>query len=66
MEIYTLTEEYKTFILNKFAELQNFITGLTVQDGVIASADVILLAAGVVIFLGVAVKHFLKKQVFQM
>ena len=61
MEIYTLTEEYKTFILNKFAELQNFITGLTVQDGVIASADVILLAAGVVIFLGVAGEAFFKK-----
>jgi cell volume regulation protein A len=32
-----------------------------VQDGVIASADVILLAAGVVIFLGVAGEAFFKK-----
>ena len=57
----SLSEIDLTFILNKFAELQNFITGLTVQDGVIASADVILLAAGVVIFLGVAGEAFFKK-----
>ena len=46
----SLSEIDLTLILNKFTELQNSITGLTVQDGVIASADVILLAAGVVIF----------------
>ena len=57
----SLSEIDLTFILNKFAELQNFITGLTAQDGVIASADVILLAAGVVIFLGVAGEAFFKK-----
>ena len=57
----SLSEIDLTFILNKFAELQNFITGLTVQDGVIASADVILLAAGMVIFLGVAGEAFFKK-----
>ena len=57
----SLSEIDLTLILNKFAELQNFITGLTVQDGVIASADVILLAAGVVIFLGVAGEAFFKK-----
>ena len=57
----SLSEIDLTFILNKFTELQNFITGLTVQDGVIASADVILLAAGVVIFLGVAGEAFFKK-----
>ena len=57
----SLSEIDLTFILNKFTELQNSITGLTVQDGVIASADVILLAAGVVIFLGVAGEAFFKK-----
>jgi cell volume regulation protein A len=57
----SLSEIDLTLILNKFTELQSFITGLTVQDGVIASADVILLAAGVVIFLGVAGEAFFKK-----
>jgi cell volume regulation protein A len=57
----SLSEIDLTLILNKFTELQNFITGLTAQDGVIASADVILLAAGVVIFLGVAGEAFFKK-----
>jgi potassium/hydrogen antiporter len=57
----SLSEIDLTLILNKLTELQNFITGLTVQDGVIASADVILLAAGVVIFLGVAGEAFFKK-----
>ena len=57
----SLSEIDLTLILNKFTELQNFITGLTVQEGVIASADVILLAAGVVIFLGVAGEAFFKK-----
>ena len=57
----SLSEIDLTLILNKFTELQNSITGLTVQDGVIASADVILLAAGVVIFLGVAGEAFFKK-----
>jgi len=57
----SLSEIDLALILNKFTEFQNFITGLTVQDGVIASADVILLAAGVVIFLGVAGEAFFKK-----
>ena len=57
----SLSEIDLTLILNKFTELQNFITGLTTQEGVIASADVILLAAGVVIFLGVAGEAFFKK-----
>ena len=57
----SLSEIDLTLILNKFTELQNYITGLTVQEGVIASADVILLAAGVVIFLGVAGEAFFKK-----
>ncbi len=48
-------------IFNKIAELQNSIGALAIQDGPIASAHVILLAAGVVIFLGVAGEAFFKK-----
>ena len=48
-------------ILDKIAELQNSIGILSIQDGPIASAHVILLAAGVVIFLGVAGEAFFKK-----
>ncbi|AFS81784.1 sodium/hydrogen exchanger [Candidatus Nitrosopumilus koreensis AR1] len=49
------------FILERITELQNSIGTLSVQDGVIAPAHVILLAAGVVIFLGVAGEAFFKK-----
>ena len=48
-------------ILDKFFEIQNSISTLSIQDGPIASAHVILLAAGVVIFLGVAGEAFFKK-----
>ncbi len=48
-------------ILDKLIELQNSIGTLSIQDGPIASAHVILLAAGVVIFLGVAGEAFFKK-----
>ena len=48
-------------ILAKFAELQDFVETLSAHDGSIASAHVILLAAGVVIFLGVAGEAFFKK-----
>ncbi len=48
------------FILEKFNEFQNFVGTLS-QDSPIASAHVILLAAGVVIFLGVAGEAFFKK-----
>lgn len=48
-------------ILTKITELQNSIAALSIQDGPIASAHVILLAAGVVIFLGVAGEAFFKK-----
>ncbi len=48
-------------ILDKFFEIQNSISTLSFQDGPIASAHVILLAAGVVIFLGVAGEAFFKK-----
>jgi cell volume regulation protein A len=47
-------------ILEKINEFQNFFSTLN-QDGPIASAHVILLAAGVVIFLGVAGEAFFKK-----
>jgi cell volume regulation protein A len=50
-----------TVILDKLIELQNSIGTLSIQDGPIASAHVILLAAGVVIFLGVAGEAFFKK-----
>ena len=50
-----------TLILEKLAELEASIGTLSIQDGPIASAHVILLAAGVVIFLGVAGEAFFKK-----
>jgi len=50
-----------SIILEKITELQNSIGTLSIQDGPIASAHVILLAAGVVIFLGVAGEAFFKK-----
>jgi len=50
-----------TMIFDKITELQNSIGTLSIQDGPIASAHVILLAAGVVIFLGVAGEAFFKK-----
>ena len=48
------------FFLEKINEFQNFLGTLS-QDGPVASAHVILLAAGVVIFLGVAGEAFFKK-----
>ena len=48
------------FFLDKINEFQNFLGTLS-QDGPVASAHVILLAAGVVIFLGVAGEAFFKK-----
>lgn len=49
-----------SFILEKINEFQDFMGTLS-QDSPIASAHVILLAAGVVIFLGVAGEAFFKK-----
>ena len=43
-----------SIIFDKITELQNSIGTLSIHDGPIAEAHVILLAAGVVIFLGVA------------
>ena len=48
-------------IFEKVAELSNSIGSLTTPDGLIAPAHVILLAAGIVIFLGVAGEAFFKK-----
>jgi len=50
-----------SMIFNKITELQNSIGTLSIHDGPIAEAHVILLAAGVVIFLGVAGEAFFKK-----
>ena len=50
-----------SMIFDKITELQNFIGTLSIQNGPIAEAHVILLAAGVVIFLGVAGEAFFKK-----
>ena len=48
-------------VFDKISELQSSIGTLSVHDGPIAEAHVILLAAGVVIFLGVAGEAFFKK-----
>ena len=60
-EIFSLSDFDSSLILGKITELQSSIETLSVQDGPIASAHVILLAAGVVIFLGVAGEAFFKK-----
>jgi len=60
-EIISLSDFDSSLIFEKFVELQNSIGTLSFQDGSIASAHVILLAAGVVIFLGVAGEAFFKK-----
>jgi cell volume regulation protein A len=48
------------FLIEKINEFQNFLSNFS-QEGPIASAHVILLAAGVTIFLGVAGEAFFKK-----
>ncbi|MEK0343358.1 MAG: cation:proton antiporter, partial [Nitrosopumilus sp.] len=60
-EIFSLSDFSPSLILDKIAEIQNSIATLSIQDAPIASAHVILLAAGVVIFLGVAGEAFFKK-----
>ena len=50
-----------TSILQKMVQLQEQIGMLATSDGIIAPAHIILLAAGVVIFLGVAGEAFFKK-----
>jgi len=60
-EAFPLSDFDPSLILDKIAEIQSSIATLSIQDGPIASAHVILLAAGVVIFLGVAGEAFFKK-----
>ncbi len=60
-EVFPFSDFEPSLILDKIVELQNSIGTLSSQDGGIASAHVILLAAGVVIFLGVAGEAFFKK-----
>ena len=60
-ESISLSDFDVSFIFDKIFEIQNSISTLSIQDGPIASAHVILLAAGVVIFLGVAGEAFFKK-----
>lgn len=49
------------FIIQKISEIQESIGSLSIQDGPIAAAHVVLLAAGVTIFSGVAGEAFFKK-----
>jgi cell volume regulation protein A len=60
-EINSLPNFDLSWIFDKIVELQNSIGTLSFQGESIASAHVILLAAGVVIFLGVAGEAFFKK-----
>ena len=60
-ETIPMTNFDTSLIFDKITELQNSIGTLSVHDGPIAEAHVILLAAGVVIFLGVAGEAFFKK-----
>ncbi len=50
-----------SMILDKVVDLRSTVESLTVQNGQIASAEVLLLTAGVVILLGVAGEAFFKK-----
>ena len=61
IEDFSLSKIDLTLILNKLAEIQNSISSLSIQNEPIATAPIILLAAGVVIFLGVAGEAFFKK-----
>lgn len=60
-DMFSLPNFDSSLILDTIAELQNSIGTLSIQDGPIAPAPVLLLAAGVVIFLGVAGEAFFKK-----
>ena len=59
-DVSSLDDIDASIILEKFNEFQNFVGTLS-QEGPIASAHVLLLAAGVVIFSGVAGEAFFKK-----
>jgi len=61
IEGFSFSEINSSVILNKLTEIQTSISSLSIQDEPIATAPIILLAAGVVIFLGVAGEAFFKK-----
>ena len=61
IEGFSFSEINSSVILNKLTEIQISISSLSIQDEPIAAAPIILLAAGVVIFLGVAGEAFFKK-----
>ena len=61
VDIASLANFDASIILDKITGLQSSIGTLSIQDGLIAPAHVVLLAAGVVIFLGVAGEAFFKK-----
>ena len=61
IEGFSFSEINSSVILNKLIEIQTSISSLSIQDEPIATAPIILLAAGVVIFLGVAGEAFFKK-----
>lgn len=61
IDMFQLANFDSNWVLDKITELQNSIETLSIQDGPIAAAHVVLLAAGVVIFLGVAGEAFFKK-----
>ena len=60
-DIIPLSDFDTNLILDKIFEIQNSISTLSIQDGPIASAPVIILGAGIVIFLGVTGEAFFKK-----
>ncbi len=60
-DLFQLPDFDTSLIVDKIVEIQSSIATLSLQDAPIASAHVILLAAGVVIFLGVAGEAFFKK-----
>ena len=54
-------EGQSSYFFEKIAEISQAIDSLSIQDGPIAAAHVVLLAAGVTIFSGVAGEAFFKK-----
>ncbi|MFQ5781706.1 MAG: cation:proton antiporter [Nitrosopumilus sp.] len=61
IDVLQLSDFDSSWFLDKITELQNSIGTLSTQEGPIAAAHVVLLAAGVTIFLGVAGEAFFKK-----
>ena len=61
MKDFPLSNFDTSLIFDKIIEVQISIETLAIHDGPVAEAHVVLLAAGVVIFLGVAGEAFFKK-----